>query len=71
MLSNSNSSVKNYLNNNFIEIFTRLILFELVEGIHTLPKEDLYKIDMVIKYHENEENYEICEKIMKYKNKYV
>lgn len=71
MLSDPKNSVEKYLNKNFMSIFTTFIVFELVRGTFTLPKEDLYKIDFVIKFHEKNENYELCEKLLTYKKNYV
>lgn len=71
MLSDPKNSVEMYLDKNFMSIFTTFILFELVRGTFTLPKDDLHKIDQVIKYYEKEENYELCEKLLTYKKNYV
>ncbi len=48
-------------------VLTRFIVFELEKSMTTMPKSEVDKIDRLIKFHENLQNYEICRKLVTYK----
>jgi hypothetical protein len=50
-------------------VFTRFILFEVERMQTTLPKTEIGKIDRLIAFHEELENYEICHKLLIYKQR--
>jgi hypothetical protein len=50
-------------------ILTRFIVFELERSQTTIPKTEIERIDRLIVFHENLENYEICKKLLTYKTK--
>jgi len=66
MLSEAKNIVT--LNVDFNWVLTRFILFEIERGNFTFPIEEIYKLDKLIIFHEKLENYEICSKIIQYKN---
>jgi len=52
---------------NFNWILTRFIIFELERGKASIPKSELERIGKLILFHENLDNYEICRKLLTYK----
>lgn len=68
MLFESQQLVNPNADEDFKWVLTRFILFELENSLNSLPHEELYKVDALIKYHEKLDNFEICRKLLNYKN---
>ena len=60
---------KKIVEERFYWIYTRIIVYELERGTVTIPKSEIGKIDRLITFHENLENFEICRKLLTYKEK--
>ena len=71
MLSQSKRGVGLKAEDDFNWVLSRFAIFELENSLTTLPKDELYKIDNLIKFHENLDNFEICRKLLTYKQQYV
>lgn len=71
MLSKAKNDVSCRQEEEFNWVMTRFVIFELENSLFSLPKDEIYKLDKLIKFHENLENYEICRKILNYRNHYV
>lgn len=60
---------KKIADENFNWVLTRFIVFELERNSTTLPKTELERVKNLIEFHEKLENYEICRKLLTYKEK--
>ena len=60
---------KKIADENFNWVLTIFIFFELERETTTFPKTEIDRIDRLIQFHEGLENYEICCKLLTYKEK--
>lgn len=67
MLFESKNAFNPKAEEDFNWVLTRFAIFELENSLHTLPNDEIYKIEKLIKFHETLENFEICRKLLTYK----
>ncbi len=67
MLFESKNAINPNAEEDFKWVLTRFVIFELENSLHTLPNDEIYKIENLITFHERLENFEICRKLLTYK----
>lgn len=60
---------KKIIDEKFNWVLTRFIFFELERDEVSFPKTEAWRVDALIEFHEGLENYEICRKLLTYKEK--